>query len=117
VLLAAPELPPPEKSPDYIARYGSRQMYIDLIAELQARYKLDGFVQPFTLVVPTPNSAARTAGTFFASRARKYASVRDANHRRGAGALRESGHDAAPIVLGRGVWIGRGAAGLAASTR
>jgi len=62
-MLTAADLPPPEKSPDYLARYASRQMYIDLIAELQARYKLDGFVQPFTLVVPTPNSAARTAGT------------------------------------------------------
>jgi amidase len=62
-MLTAADLPPPEKSPDYLARYVSRQMYIDLIAELQARYKLDGFVQPFTLVVPTPNSAARTAGT------------------------------------------------------
>jgi len=43
----------------------------------------------------------------------EYTSVRDANHRRGAGALRESGHDAAPITIGRGVWIGRGAAVLA----
>jgi len=37
-------------------------MYIDLIAELQDRYKLDGFVQPFTLSVPSPSSA-RTAST------------------------------------------------------
>jgi len=43
----------------------------------------------------------------------EYTSVRDANHRRGAGALRESGHDAAPITIGRGVWIGCGAAVLA----
>ncbi len=43
----------------------------------------------------------------------EYASVRDANHRRGHGPLRESGHDAAAISIGRGVWIGRGAVVLA----
>lgn len=43
----------------------------------------------------------------------EYASVRDANHRRGAGPLRDSGHVAAAVHIGRGVWIGRGAAVLA----
>jgi Asp-tRNA(Asn)/Glu-tRNA(Gln) amidotransferase A subunit family amidase len=56
-MLTAAALPPPDKSPDYLARYASRRVYIDLIAELQTRYKLDGFVQPFTLVVPVRDSA------------------------------------------------------------
>jgi acetyltransferase-like isoleucine patch superfamily enzyme len=38
----------------------------------------------------------------------EYTSVRDANHRTGAGSLRHSGHDSAPIVIGKNVWIGRG---------
>ena len=39
----------------------------------------------------------------------EYTSIRDANHRHGPGiALRNSGHDAAPIAIGRNVWVGRG---------
>jgi acetyltransferase-like isoleucine patch superfamily enzyme len=45
----------------------------------------------------------------------EYASIRDANHRRGGAPsdLRVSGHESAAIRVGRGVWIGRGAAILA----
>jgi len=39
----------------------------------------------------------------------EYTSIRDANHRFGAGIrLRDSGYDIAPISIGRNVWIGRG---------
>ncbi len=39
----------------------------------------------------------------------EYASLRDANHRVVPGeSIRDSGHEARPIVLGRNVWIGRG---------
>jgi acetyltransferase-like isoleucine patch superfamily enzyme/GT2 family glycosyltransferase len=38
----------------------------------------------------------------------EYASLRDANHRRSPSSIRRSGHEHAPIVVGRNVWIGRG---------
>jgi len=42
----------------------------------------------------------------------EYTSIRDANHRASRERMRESGHDAAPVILERNVWIGRGAAVL-----
>ena len=64
----AATLPPPDESSDYVARYRSREMYIELLSELQDRYDLDGFVQPFT-ISPAPvlesargENTARRAG-------------------------------------------------------
>jgi len=61
-MLTAAALPPPDRSPDYRSRYASRQLYIELIAELQERFRLDAFVQPFTLVVAQREAARGATG-------------------------------------------------------
>jgi acetyltransferase-like isoleucine patch superfamily enzyme len=38
----------------------------------------------------------------------EYSSIRDANHKSSETSVRNSGHDSAPIVIERNVWIGRG---------
>lgn len=42
----------------------------------------------------------------------EFSSLRDANHRLSAESVRHSGHDSAPVAVGRNAWIGRGAAVL-----
>lgn len=42
----------------------------------------------------------------------EYSSLRDANHRSAPDGIRHSGHDSAPLDIGRNVWIGRGVAVL-----
>ncbi|HEY9012546.1 MAG TPA: amidase family protein [Devosia sp.] len=68
----AAKLPAPDESADYVARYRSRQMYIKLISDLQEKYDLDGFVQPFTIA---PGPELESTRTESATRARDPSAV------------------------------------------
>jgi aspartyl/asparaginyl-tRNA synthetase len=51
-LVAAPALPPPEKSPVYLARYRTREMFIKLFQEVMDRFALDALVLPYRTIPP-----------------------------------------------------------------
>jgi amidase len=65
--LNALELPPPDKSPDFLARYAGKIAIYDLIGALSDKFDLDGFVLPFWnsppgLLTTRPPGAADEAG-------------------------------------------------------
>jgi Asp-tRNA(Asn)/Glu-tRNA(Gln) amidotransferase A subunit family amidase len=51
-LVAALALPPPEKSPVYLARYRTREMFIRLFQEVMDRFALDALVLPYRTIPP-----------------------------------------------------------------
>jgi hypothetical protein len=51
-LVAALALPPPEKSPVYLTRYRTREMFIRLFQEVMDRFALDALVLPYRTIPP-----------------------------------------------------------------
>jgi Asp-tRNA(Asn)/Glu-tRNA(Gln) amidotransferase A subunit family amidase len=51
-MVTALTLPAPDKSPDYLARYRARQMFIDLIDETMNKFALDAIVLPYRTAPP-----------------------------------------------------------------
>ena len=46
-MVAALKLPPPDESPDYIARYRAREMFIELVHDTMDRFALDAMALPY----------------------------------------------------------------------
>jgi amidase len=51
-MLRSLELPLPHLSPDYIARYRTRKMYINLVSDTMDKFDLDVLIQPFSMRPP-----------------------------------------------------------------
>lgn len=54
-------LPPPDMSPDYLARYRTRQMFIDLIHDTMDKFDLDAIALPYRTYPPEPHPGPRPA--------------------------------------------------------
>lgn len=60
-MVAALELLPPDESPDYLARYRAREMFINLIHDTMDRFALEAIVLPYRTVPPDPLVGERFA--------------------------------------------------------
>jgi Asp-tRNA(Asn)/Glu-tRNA(Gln) amidotransferase A subunit family amidase len=52
-------LPPPDKSPDYLARYRTRAMFIELIHDTMDKFDLDAIALPYRTLPPEPSPGPR----------------------------------------------------------
>jgi Asp-tRNA(Asn)/Glu-tRNA(Gln) amidotransferase A subunit family amidase len=60
-MIAALDLQAPDESADYLSRYRTRQMYIELITATMDRFALDAIAQPFTARPPGLLESVRRA--------------------------------------------------------
>ncbi len=60
--LKAMTLPPPDRSPDYLARFALKDALRDAVAELMVKYKLDAVVLPYRTTPPPLGSGTQAPG-------------------------------------------------------